>query len=210
MQDLVCEHVVEAVAELVALLLRSVPDLRILATSQEPLGIAGEQIWPVPRWTCRTLMTISRDYVSPARSSCSSSVLVPPRRASSSMPPTPGPLPRSVVAWTASRWRWSWQPPACGRWGCRSWPLAWTTASADPRAIALALEGLAGAHALTGHHERAAELLGIATAIRESIGAPLPAAERGDVDRITRALRSAQGSDIFTAAFDKGRSRPLP
>ncbi|WP_067822057.1 BTAD domain-containing putative transcriptional regulator [Actinomadura kijaniata] len=42
-----CEHVVEQVAALAADLLRAAPDLRILATSQEPLGIAGEALWPV-------------------------------------------------------------------------------------------------------------------------------------------------------------------
>ncbi|MFI6293887.1 BTAD domain-containing putative transcriptional regulator [Nonomuraea sp. NPDC050790] len=43
-----CEHVTEPVAQLVALLLRTAPDLRVLATSQEPLGVAGEQVWNVP------------------------------------------------------------------------------------------------------------------------------------------------------------------
>jgi len=36
-----CEHVVEPVAELVALLLRSAPGLRVLATSREPLAVPG-------------------------------------------------------------------------------------------------------------------------------------------------------------------------
>ncbi|MFE0155677.1 BTAD domain-containing putative transcriptional regulator [Nonomuraea sp. NPDC059007] len=43
-----CEHVTEPVARLAALLLRTAPELRILATSQEPLGVAGEQVWSVP------------------------------------------------------------------------------------------------------------------------------------------------------------------
>ncbi|WP_425563989.1 ATP-binding protein, partial [Nonomuraea longicatena] len=49
-------------------------------------------------------------------------------------------------------------------------------ASKDPRAVALSLEGLAGAQALAGHHRAAARLLGAADAARRSIGAPLPAA----------------------------------
>ncbi|WP_394328493.1 ATP-binding protein, partial [Nocardiopsis sp. TSRI0078] len=57
--------------------------------------------------------------------------------------------------------------------------------SGDPRAVALALEGLAGATALAGGHDRAVELLGRAEALRERAGAPLTAAERWDVDRIT-------------------------
>ncbi|MBP2404410.1 BTAD domain-containing putative transcriptional regulator [Streptomyces syringium] len=39
-----CEHVVEHVAHLTALLLRAAPGLRVLATSQEPLGLAGETV----------------------------------------------------------------------------------------------------------------------------------------------------------------------
>ncbi|GAA0912249.1 BTAD domain-containing putative transcriptional regulator [Nonomuraea longicatena] len=72
-------------------------------------------------------------------------------------------------------------------------------ATGDPRAVALALEGLAGAHALAGEHRRAARLLGTAAAARESVGAPLPLAERGDVDRIASALRIALGQEAFAA-----------
>ncbi|MFI6505999.1 BTAD domain-containing putative transcriptional regulator [Streptosporangium sp. NPDC050855] len=43
-----CEHLVEPVAELVELLLRAAPDLRVLATSQEPLAVTGETVWNVP------------------------------------------------------------------------------------------------------------------------------------------------------------------
>ncbi|MFC9976713.1 BTAD domain-containing putative transcriptional regulator [Spirillospora sp. NPDC127200] len=75
----------------------------------------------------------------------------------------------------------------------------------DPRAIALALEGLAGAHALAGRHEQAAVMLGTAASLRESVGAPLPPGERGDVDRIAAAARSWLGDQGFAAAFDSGR-----
>jgi hypothetical protein len=61
-------------------------------------------------------------------------------------------------------------------------------ATGDPRAVALALEGVAGAYALEGDHVQAARLLGTATALRASTGAPLPPAERADVDRITARL----------------------
>jgi predicted ATPase/DNA-binding SARP family transcriptional activator len=74
----------------------------------------------------------------------------------------------------------------------------------DPRAIARALEGLAGAHSLTGNHERAAELLGAAGAARSAAGAPLPPALRTDVDRITRRARAALGPAHFTAALNGG------
>ena len=43
-----CEHVIESCAELTAALLQSCPKIRILATSREPLGVAGERVWPVP------------------------------------------------------------------------------------------------------------------------------------------------------------------
>jgi predicted ATPase/DNA-binding XRE family transcriptional regulator len=43
-----CEHLIDACATLVERLLRAAPRLRVLATSREPLGIAGEQAWPTP------------------------------------------------------------------------------------------------------------------------------------------------------------------
>ncbi|WP_460357781.1 ATP-binding protein [Actinoallomurus acanthiterrae] len=42
-----CEHVVEAAAGLVDELLARCPRLRVLATSREPLGVAGERLCPV-------------------------------------------------------------------------------------------------------------------------------------------------------------------
>lgn len=65
----------------------------------------------------------------------------------------------------------------------------------DPRAIALAHEGLAGAAALAGDIEQAQRLLSAAAAAREEAGAPLPAEERIDVDRIRAAIHPA--SDQF-------------
>jgi predicted ATPase/DNA-binding SARP family transcriptional activator/DNA-binding CsgD family transcriptional regulator len=43
-----CEHLVDGVARLVEDLLRSCPNLQLLATSREPLGVAGEVNLPVP------------------------------------------------------------------------------------------------------------------------------------------------------------------
>jgi predicted ATPase/class 3 adenylate cyclase len=43
-----CEHLVAACAALAEALLRACPELRILATSREALGIAGEATWRVP------------------------------------------------------------------------------------------------------------------------------------------------------------------
>ncbi|WP_459737958.1 AfsR/SARP family transcriptional regulator [Streptomyces sp. E-15] len=77
----------------------------------------------------------------------------------------------------------------------------------EPRALALSLEGLAGAAALrdTGPAAGcAALLLGAADAARRSVGAPLPPAERADVDRITRAARTALGDAAFARSFAHG------
>lgn len=43
-----CEHLLDACAGLSDLLLATCPDLKILATSREPLGVAGEVVWRVP------------------------------------------------------------------------------------------------------------------------------------------------------------------
>jgi predicted ATPase/DNA-binding SARP family transcriptional activator len=43
-----CEHVIEAAAGATARALREAPGVRILATSREPLSVAGEHRWPVP------------------------------------------------------------------------------------------------------------------------------------------------------------------
>jgi predicted ATPase/class 3 adenylate cyclase len=42
-----CEHLIRTCGELVLRLLGAAPGLRILATSREPLGVAGERVWPV-------------------------------------------------------------------------------------------------------------------------------------------------------------------
>ncbi|MER5322973.1 BTAD domain-containing putative transcriptional regulator [Streptosporangium roseum] len=75
----------------------------------------------------------------------------------------------------------------------------------DQRAVALALEGLAGAHVGAGDHRTAARLLGAGSAARDSVRAPLPAGERGDVDRITVAAQRAMGADAFAQEFARGR-----
>ncbi|MFC7585982.1 ATP-binding protein [Nonomuraea antimicrobica] len=59
-----CEHLLDACAVLADTLLRRAPELRILATSRQALGIAGEQSLPVPPLNlpdCRTARTSSLD-----------------------------------------------------------------------------------------------------------------------------------------------------
>lgn len=80
-------------------------------------------------------------------------------------------------------------------------------ALAEPRALALSLEGLAGAAVLLGDGPaatRAAVLLGAAAAARRRAGAPLPPAERADVDRVTAGARATLGADAFTEAYGRG------
>ncbi|MFI6388972.1 BTAD domain-containing putative transcriptional regulator [Nonomuraea sp. NPDC050540] len=83
----------------------------------------------------------------------------------------------------------------------------------DPRAIALALEGLAGALSLEGlagaatSEANGAYLLGQAAALRLSVDAPLPEGERFDVDRITARLHASLGPK-FTAAYNEGLNNP--
>lgn len=88
----------------------------------------------------------------------------------------------------------------------------------DPRAMALAVEGLAGALAAAGRYGDSAKLLGAAAAARDSVGAPLPPAERGDVDRVSAAAREALeaegaegvvGAVGFDAEFARGRGLDL-
>jgi len=43
-----CEHLLDACADLTDLMLRSCPHLTVLATSREPLGMEGEQLYRVP------------------------------------------------------------------------------------------------------------------------------------------------------------------
>ncbi len=57
-----CEHLLMACAQLADELLRVCPDLKLLATSREPLGLTGEMVWHVP-----TLSTPDPQQLSLAR-----------------------------------------------------------------------------------------------------------------------------------------------
>ena len=54
------EHLAEPVAHLVGALLERVPQLRILATSREPLRVPGEVVWRVPPLTCPPATEVTR------------------------------------------------------------------------------------------------------------------------------------------------------
>ncbi|WP_051857593.1 BTAD domain-containing putative transcriptional regulator [Streptomyces cellulosae] len=85
--------------------------------------------------------------------------------------------------------------------------LAAALTTKDPRSVALALEGLAGAHSLAGNPERAARLLGTAAATRERAGAPHPPAEQGDVERISARVRAAIDEGTYAREFTLGTLR---
>ncbi len=53
-----CEHLLADVAELVSGILKRSPDVKVLATSREPLGIGGEQVWMIPTMTIPTQPTV--------------------------------------------------------------------------------------------------------------------------------------------------------
>ncbi|MGW7305790.1 hypothetical protein ACWGI1_09485 [Streptomyces sp. NPDC054835] len=88
----------------------------------------------------------------------------------------------------------------------RGWAVA--RSLGEPRALALSLEGLAGAALLTADPPTgpasAALLLGAADAARRGVGAPLPPAERGDVDRIAHAALAALGETAYATGFERG------
>jgi len=75
----------------------------------------------------------------------------------------------------------------------------------DPRAVAQALTGLAGAQALGGRPEQAAQLLGAADTAWRSAGASLLPSGSADVNRITAVARQALGDAAFAAEFQNGR-----
>ncbi len=75
----------------------------------------------------------------------------------------------------------------------------------DGRAVALALEGLAGVHAAEGSGERAAELLGHASRLRVAAGGA-PAGPTSDLDRVTARTRALLEDATFDEAHERGGS----
>jgi len=62
-----CEHLLESSAELVEVLLRSCPGVRVLATSREPLGVPGETVWRVPSLAGGEAVSLFMDRASRVR-----------------------------------------------------------------------------------------------------------------------------------------------
>jgi predicted ATPase/DNA-binding NarL/FixJ family response regulator len=62
-----CEQVLDAAAHVIEKLLQSCPQLRVLATSREPLGVAGEVAWRVPSLDTSTSVALFVDRAQDAR-----------------------------------------------------------------------------------------------------------------------------------------------
>ncbi len=114
-----CEHVVEAVAELATHLLSRCPDLRILATTRQPLRAPGEQIVPL-RGLMRLLQALSCSHRGPRRRTLRRSLTRTGCRPSSK-------------GWMGFRWRLSWLPPGSPRFRWSSSSRAWLGRSTRSR-----------------------------------------------------------------------------
>jgi len=77
--------------------------------------------------------------------------------------------------------------------------LAWDLG--DQWLTAYSLEGLAAVAAVQGHAARAAQLFGAAETLRETVGAPLAAADRAIYDPAVEATRRALDEVTLTAAW---------
>jgi predicted ATPase len=62
-----CEHVVEAVADLVAVLVARAPRLRVLTTTRAPLGLAAERVYPLPQLDHADAVELFRERATSAR-----------------------------------------------------------------------------------------------------------------------------------------------
>ena len=72
--------------------------------------------------------------------------------------------------------------------------------------IASCLEGLADVIAAQGEPAWAARLWGMAEALREALGTPLPPVARADYERAVAAARTTSGERAFAVAWTQGRS----
>jgi ATP/maltotriose-dependent transcriptional regulator MalT len=77
------------------------------------------------------------------------------------------------------------------------------------KTIPSCLEGLAGLVAVQGELAWAAQLWGAAEALRETIGAPIPAVSRPSYERAVTAARSQLGEKLFIVAWGQGRTMTL-
>lgn len=62
-----CEHLLDACGELIEHLARSCPGVSVLATSREPLGVAGETVWRAPSMVEREVVALFVERAQAAR-----------------------------------------------------------------------------------------------------------------------------------------------
>jgi predicted ATPase len=79
----------------------------------------------------------------------------------------------------------------------------------DKRGIAECLEGFAGLAVAQGKAMRSAHLFGAAYALRESVGGPVPSADRADYEGNVTAARGILGEEVFAAAWEAGQALSL-
>jgi predicted ATPase/DNA-binding CsgD family transcriptional regulator len=72
--------------------------------------------------------------------------------------------------------------------------------------IASGLEGLASVVAVQGEPAWAAQLWGVAQALRDALGAPMPPIERKNYEQALAAARAQLGEQAFAAAWAEGRT----
>ncbi|GHO99295.1 transcriptional regulator [Reticulibacter mediterranei] len=75
--------------------------------------------------------------------------------------------------------------------------------------LAIGLERLAPLRAVQGDPAQAARLWGLAEALREALGAPLPPVERTDYDAAVAAVRHQLGEQVFVSTWQEGRLLPV-
>ena len=108
-----CEHLIDACAQLADQVLQHCPDLKLLATSREALGIQGEAIVRVPSLSLPPLDLPTPEVLARSEAVQSfSNAPRRPRRTSGSRQRMRPPSCRSAAASTASPSRSSWPPAA--------------------------------------------------------------------------------------------------
>ncbi len=87
--------------------------------------------------------------------------------------------------------------------------LALLGQATDALSVAACLEGLAVAAWESGELERAAELHGVAAALRAAADTPLPPPDRARYEPVIAAIRAALGDHRFDAARARGQALSL-